>query len=416
MLNIACIGVGGKGSSDTDQAGKHGNIVAICDIDDGNLAAKAEKFPRAKKYNDFRMMFDAMHQGIDAVVVSTPDHTHAVAAVQAMKLGKHVYCQKPLTHSVHEARLMRETARAHKVATQMGNQGTADPGFRRGIEMIRAGAIGAVREVHVWTNRPIWPQAPMITARPRESSPVPNGIHWYLFLGPAPDRPYHKATYHPFAWRGWWDFGTGALGDMACHTANLPFLALKLEYPSSVSAESGDLNAETYPAWARVVYEFPAREELPPLRLTWYEGRRDGKRVLPPTELTHGMTMSDSGSLLVGDQGVLYSPHDYGAHWHLLPEEKFRDYQGPPESLPRLADTHDDDENMKIEWLRACRGGTPAMSNFDYAGILTEAVLLGNLAIRAGKKIEWDGPRLRVANDNDANQHLRFPYRAGWSL
>ena len=220
-LRIACIGVGGKGSSDTDQAGNYGDIVAICDIDDKRLASKAQKFPKAKTYNDYRKLLDELHAQIDAVVVSTPDHTHAPAAVRAMRLGKHVYCQKPLTHTVSEARLMRDTARQYKVMTQMGNQGTADPGFRRGVEIIQAGAIGPVREVHVWTNRPFkyWKQAPDIVARPSEMPPVTPHVHWDLFLGTAPERPYHP-VYHPHDWRGWWDFGTGSLGDMACHTTN----------------------------------------------------------------------------------------------------------------------------------------------------------------------------------------------------
>ena len=351
-INIACIGVGGKGSSDTDHAALFGNIVALCDIDDRHLEKKAAKFPNAKKYNDYRQMLDDMEKEIDAVTVSTADHSHAPASVMAMKMQKHVYCQKPLTHDVHEARVMRETAAHYQVATQMGNQGTASNGLRRAVEVIRAGAIGPVREVHVWTNRPIWPQAPKVTARAK-SSPVPNHVHWYLFLGSAPDRPYNHA-YHPFAWRGWWDFGTGALGDMGCHTANMPFMALKLLYPTSIVAESGEVNPETYPAWAKVSYEFPARDEMPPVKLTWYEGRKNGERVLPPAELTRGQKMSDSGSLLVGDKGILFSPDDYGEHWKLLPEKQFQDYEGPPQTLPRNGKG---DAGMKQEWIAAIKAG-----------------------------------------------------------
>ena len=272
---------------------------------------------------------------IDAVVVSTPDHTHAAAAVMAMRLGKPVYCQKPLAHSPYEARLMRETAAERKVATQMGNQGTSHPGFRSGIELIRSGVVGPVREVHVWTNRPFkyWKQAPDIVARPKEV-PVPPHVAWDLFLGPAPERPYNP-VYHPHDWRGWWDFGTGALGDMGCHTANLPFMALKLGLPTRVSAESGEVNPETYPAWATITYEFPARGDLPPVKLTWYEGARDGKRHLPPSELFQGKTPSDSGSLLVGEKGSIFSPSDYGSEQVVLgadrPEEK------PPEDRRREA-------------------------------------------------------------------------------
>jgi predicted dehydrogenase len=411
-LNIACIGVGGKGSSDTDQAANHGTIVALCDIDDKPLNAKAQKFPKAKKYNDFRKMFDEMAKDIDAVTVSTPDHTHAPASMMAMKLGKHVYCQKPLTHDVHEARVMRETAAKYKVATQMGNQGTAENGLRRAVEIIRAGAIGSVREVHVWTNRPIWPQAPSVTSRPRETPPIPPHVHWDEFLGPAPERPYSPA-YHPFAWRGWWDFGTGALGDMACHTANMAFMALKLGYPISVVAECDDINPETYPGWAIIHYQFPARGDMPPVKLTWYEGKRAGEKVLPPAELRKGQKPSDSGSLLVGDKGILYSPNDYGASYKLLPEKDFEGYQGPPETLPRNGRG---DDGMKAEWVAAIKGGPPAMSNFDYAGMLTETVLLGNVAMRVGKKIEWDGPNLKAKNCPEADQFIRREYRRGWSL
>src|SRR6516225_8862688 len=241
-------------------------------------------------------MFEELGKGIDAITVSTPDHTHAPASIMAMKLGKHVYCQKPLTHSVFEARLMRETATAQKVATQMGNQGTAENGLRQACEVIRSGAIGPVREAHVWTNRPVWPQAPQIMARPKESQPVPKYLHWDQWLGTAPERPYHhgtdyankRGTYHDFNWRGWWDFGTGALGDMACHTANMAFLALKLGYPTSVFAECGDLNPETFPSWATVNLEFPARGDMPPVKFFWYEGKRGGKKNLPPIELLKG--------------------------------------------------------------------------------------------------------------------------------
>ena len=248
-IAFAGIGVGGKGSGDIDQAGNLGDVVAICDIDLGHLDAKAQKFPKAKKYKDFRKMLEEMHTEIDAVTISTPDHTHAPAGLMAMSLGKHVYCQKPLTHSVYEARRMGQAARQYNVTTQMGNQGTASDGLRKGVEVIQSGAIGPVREVHVWTNRPVWPQAPSITARPPEAMAVPNHVDWYLFLGPAPDRPYHNA-YHPFKWRGWWDFGTGAIGDMSCHTANLAFMALKLGHPLSIEAlDHGPINQETFPAW-----------------------------------------------------------------------------------------------------------------------------------------------------------------------
>ena len=413
-LNIACIGVGGKGSSDTDQAGNHGNIVALCDIDDNTLKGKGEKYPKAKKYNDYRKMFDEMAKGIDAVTVSTPDHSHTLPSMIAMQLGKHVYCQKPLTHTVFEARQMREAARKYKVATQMGNQGTAENGLRRAVEIIQAGVIGNVSQIHVWTNRPVWPQAPGVTKRP-EPSPCPEHIHWDLFLGPAPERPFAKG-YHPFNWRGWWDFGTGALGDMACHTANMAFMACKLGHPTTIVAEAGTLNPETYPAWARITYEFPARGGLPPLKMFWYEGKKDGKKVLPPDELLAKVlkpeqNLADSGSLLVGDKGILFSPNDYGAKYVLFPEEAFKEYKGPE---PTMVRNGKGDDGMKSEWVAAIKGGPPSLSNFEYAGMLTEAVLLGNVAIRVGKKLEWDGPGLKVTNCPEAEQYVKTEYRKGW--
>lgn len=416
-IRIACIGVGGKGSSDTDHAGNYGDIVALCDIDDKRLAAKAEKFPQAKRYNDYRKLLDEMHGQIDAVVVSTPDHTHAPAAVRAMRLGKHVYCQKPLTHSVAEARLMRDTARQFKVATQMGNQGTAESGFRRGVEILQSGVLGAVREVHVWTNRPFkyWKQAPDIVARPTEIPPVPAHVHWNLFLGTAPERPYHP-VYHPHDWRGWWDFGTGSLGDMACHTTNLPFMGLKLGYPTRVSAVSGEINPETYPAWATITYEFPARGELPPLKLTWYEGARDGERNLPSAELLLGETASSSGALVIGEKGALFSPNDYGAKQKLLPEKQFAGYQPPEPTLPRLEGERGGDDNHKAEWVRAIRGGSPAMSNFDYAAVLTETMLLGNVAVRLGQSLDYDADQVRVTNCAEAEALIKPPYRKGWEI
>jgi predicted dehydrogenase len=438
-LNFACIGVGGKGDSDSSHVARLGNVVAICDIDDNTLNKKANSkerrsgeqlFLKAKKYHDFRKMFDEMGKEIDAVTVSTPDHTHAIASVTAMKLGKHVYCQKPLTHSVYEARLMRETAERHKVATQMGNQGTASNGLRRGVELIRSGVIGPVHEVHVWTNRPIWPQgtdAILKVSSTRTAAlaalhgktpisvhgpAVPSHVHWDLFLGPAPVRPYDP-IYHPFSWRGWWDFGTGALGDMACHTANLPFMALKLGYPTSVQAESGDINPETYPTWAKITFQFPARGELPPVKLVWYEGHNEGGRILPPEKYTKGQRVSNSGSLMVGEKGILFSPNDYGERYVLLPQKDFEGYKGPPETLPRNGKG---DVGQKEEWVAAIRGGRPAMSNFNYAALLTEAILLGDVAMRVGKKLEWDGPNMRVTNTSEAEQYIKPHFREGWTL
>lgn len=410
---MASIGVGGKGGSDSSQAGELGDMVALCDIDDNTLRSRAQKSPRAVLYNDFRVMLEEMDKSIDAVTISTPDHTHAPAALMAMRLGKHVYCQKPLTHTVYEARLMRETAQGYKVATQMGNQGTAENGLREAVEVIRSGAIGPVREAHVWTNRPVWPQAPGVVSRPTERPAVPAHVHWDAFLGPAKYRPYHGA-YHPFKWRGWWDFGTGALGDMACHTANMAFMALDLGYPDSVYAENGPLNPETYPAWATVKFQFPARGYLPPVDFYWYEGKLpNGEKNLPPKELFHGNEPPGSGSLLVGDKGILYSPNDYGARYKLLPEDQFEGYEKPAPSLPRNGRG---DKGMKEEWVAAIKGGRPAMSNFNYAGLLTETILLGNIAMRSNKKLLWDGPKLKFSNSSSANQYLHKVYRDGWEL
>jgi hypothetical protein len=417
-LNIAGIGVGGQGAGDIGAVSSQ-NIVALCDVDDKRAGKTYEDFPKAKRYHDFRKMLEEQ-KDIDAVVVATPDNTHAVASIMAMKLGKHVYCEKPLTHDVYEARQMREIARKYKVATQMGNQGTSSSDLRRAAELIQDGVIGPVKEVHVWTDRPIWPQGAK-TSPPGEK--VPATLQWDLWLGPAPERPYNHA-YVPFAWRGWWDFGTGALGDMACHTMNLPYLALKLGSPSSLVAESSDFSVEaTYPTWAMVHYDFPARGEMPPVRLTWYEGHRDGKRVLPPEELQTKVEMvkrgkkgkepdklPPSGVLMIGAKGILYSPHDYGGHSFIIRDGDVEELHGDPQKLPRSP-------GHQAEWIRAAKGGTPAMSNFDYAGMLTETVLLGNVAIRArGKKLEWNGPEMKITNVAEANDFLRREYRTGWSL
>ncbi len=438
-VNVASIGVGGKGDSDSDHAGKYGNLVAICDVDEGSLNKKAEKFPKAKKFTDYRKMLDAMGKEIEAVTVSTPDHQHFHATQLFIGAGKHCYTQKPMTHDVWEARQLRELANKHKVATQMGNQGTAGDGFRKGVEVIRSGALGDIKEVHVWTNRPIWPQAPKVTARPSKEDPVPSTLHWDEWLGTAPTRPYVKGVYHAFNWRGWWDFGTGALGDMGCHTANLPFMALKLEYPTSFRGESEDLNPETYPGWARVNYEFPARGSMPPVKVVWYEGRKDGKLVHPPEDLQEkvlpeykkilaeraekekkkfdpekSIALNNSGSLVVGTKGILYSPHDYGEEWVLLPVEQYKGHKDPEKTLARNGKG---DDGQKIEWLAACKGGPAAFSNFNYAGLLTEFILLGNVAIKhAGQKLEWDGPGMKVTNVAAANKLLRREYRKGWEV
>jgi predicted dehydrogenase len=432
-LNIACVGVGGKGKGDTEQAARVGRVVAVCDIDQVRLDEMAGKQKEAKKYNDYRELLHELGNQVDAVIVSTPDHTHAPAAVMAMRMGKHVYCQKPLAHSVWEARLMRETARQKGVCTQMGNQGTADSGFRGAVELVRSGALGEVKEVHVWTNRPFnyWKQAPDIVARSQESVPIPSHVHWDLFLGTAPERPYNP-VYHPHNWRGWWDFGTGALGDMACHTTNLPFMALQLGLPVRVSAKSGEINPETYPAWATITYEFPARGNLPPVKLTWYEGAKDGKRNLPPSSIfpDRGLAPSDSGSVIVGSRYRMYSPNDYGAKQVVWPKEGYVELKAPEQTLPRHERGRDIDANQKREWVTAIRAGKPAMalSNFDYAATLTESMLLGNIATRSGKAIEgtkkpeWAGaidynPETgEITNNSEASRYLKSYFRKGWEI
>jgi predicted dehydrogenase len=404
-LNIALVGVGGRGADNLKTVGGQGqNVIALCDVDDHRLDQAAKGHPRARTFHDFRRMFDELHRQIDAVVVSTPDHTHAVVAKAALDLGKHVYCEKPLTHSIHEARVLAESAARHKVATQMGNAGHSSEGTRRVVEAIRAGAIGPVREVHAWTNRPIWPQGIDL---PADRTPVPSYLHWDLWLGPAPERPYHPA-YHPFKWRGWWDFGTGALGDMGCHIIDAAFWALDLRSPRSVEAESPPAHdhPETAPKWSIVRYEFPAQGDRPPVKLTWYDG---GK--LPPLDLFDGHTPAkgSSGSIFVGEKGRLLVRREQGRSYTLLPERDFTGFVEPGPTLPRSPGHH-------AEWIEACKTGKPTGTSFDYSGPLTELVLLGNVALRAGRRIEWDGATMRPTNGSIDDLFIHRDNRAGWSL
>ena len=430
-LSIAWIGVGGKGSSDVDQAGNVGRVAAICDTDENIMANKAEKFPDAEQFTDYRELIDKMGDKVDAIGISTPDHNHFAAAMLAIKKGKHVYCQKPLTYTVWEARQLREAAKKFGVKTQMGNQGSATPGLRKGVEYIQAGVIGKVKEIHVWTNRPVWPQAPDVMQRPPAKDP-PKHLHWDNWLGPAPERPYGeyesndvggkrsgKGAYHSFNWRGWWDFGTGALGDMACHTANLAFAGTKLGYPTSVKGECGDLNPETYPSWGRVVWNYPDG-----VKFHWYEGRMLGYLVQPDKSLFKGIAFDgdknkfpNSGALVVGENGALFQTDDYGDAWRLLPEDKFKDAKGPEQTLKRFEDKNQD-QNMKKEWASAIRGEIDkTFSNFDYAGVLTEATLLGNIAIRnRGQELKWDGEAMKFTNNEEANKWLRRQPRSGWDV
>ena len=407
-LNVAGIGCGGKGQSDVAGMASE-NIVALCDVDWGRANRNMKRFAKARKFKDFRVMLQEMEQEIDAVTVSTPDHVHAPAAIMAMKMGKHCFTQKPLAHSLYEARLMAETARKHKVATVMGIQGHCSEHIRLECEFIWAGLIGQVREVHIWTNRPIW--YTQGRGRPTHTDPVPEGLDWDQWLGPAPVRPYvhriqvdgkDRECYHPFAWRGWWDFGTGALGDIGCHALDHPFWALKLCQPTHIEAQTSPVNDETFPSWSIVTYQFPARGDLPPLKLVWYDG---GKKPPRPPELEPDRQLGGNGTLWVGDKGTMLGSR-------VIPEAKFKALlKTPPDkTLPRSPGIYE-------EFKRACRGGEPCGANFpDYAGPLTEIVLAGNLAVKTGKPIEWDGKRLKCTNHPEVNQFIHREYRKGWSL
>ena len=394
-LNVGVIGVAGQGAYDMHEvAAAAANIVALCDVDENRAGKARERFPRATFHTDFRKLLD--QKGLDAVVIATPDHTHAVATMAALKAGLHVYCEKPLTHTVAEARAVAETAARQKRVTQMGTQIHAGENYRRVVELIRGGAIGPVREVHVWCAKS-WGGGD----RPKETPPVPAGLHYDLWLGPAPYRPYHPA-YIPFHWRRWWDFGGGTLADMACHYMDLPFWALGLRHPQAVAAEgSSPVHPETAAQWLIVRYEFPARGEQPPVRLTWYDG---GKR---PKLFAEGKLPAwGDGVLFVGDKGMLLA--DYNGR-RLLPEAQFTGFVPPKPSIPKSIGHH-------REWVEACKGGGRTTCNFDYSGALTEAVLLGNVSYRLGRPLTWDAARLRATDAPEAEQYLRREYRKPWTL
>jgi predicted dehydrogenase len=415
-LNIAAVGVGGMGGNYVAGCASE-NIVALCDVDDQYAANIHRRYPKAKTYRDYRVMLD-QQKDIDAVIIGTPDHTHAFIAMAAMRLGKHVYCAKPLTRTLREARTVTETARAMKVATQMSVQSCGSEDACATAEWVRSGVIGAVREVQVWTNRPIWPQA---LTRPADKPPVPAGLDWDLWLGPAPERPYHP-IYHPFRFRGWVDFGTGALGDMACHTFHVIFQALKLGAPVSAQASAPghqqDVEyfpggyrprradySETYPAASIVTWEFPARGELPPVRMTWYDGGLTPPR---PRDLDADLAWPTEGLYFVGDQGVLWSGFSGGPR--LLSESLRKSFVKPPKTLPRTADHYK-------EWVTAAKGGPPAACNFDFGGLLTETALLGVVAQRLpGQLLAWDAANLKITNNERANRLVDQPCRTGWAL
>jgi predicted dehydrogenase len=401
-LNIAGIGIGGRGAGDLQEVESQ-NIVALCDVDWRQAAGAFKRYPNAKKYKDFREMLDKEDKNIDAVIVATPDHVHAVASMAAIKRGKHVYCEKPLAHSIYEIRKVTEAAREAKVATQLGNQAQADEGIRLVCEFIWAGAIGPVREVHSWCNRPISPRG---LDRPTDTPPVPEGLDWDLWLGPAKWRPYHP-WYLPFSWRGWWDFGTGVLGDIGCHQFAPIYRALKLGYPISVEACSSGVNEETAPLASIIRYDFPARGDMPPMKLTWYDG---GLMPARPAELEDARRFGDADdNLYVGDKGKMLSHR-------LLPESRNAEYGKPPKVLPRSPGHHQ-------EWLNACKGGEPAGSNFNVSGPMAEVVMLGNIAVRMGQqlyekglKLYYDGPKMEITNLPEANKYIRPEFREGWTL
>lgn len=399
--------------------------MALCDVDRRTLDARAEKYPEARRFQDYRVMFEKMEKDFDAVIVSAPDHIHAPAGVQAMKMGKHCFAQKPLTHSVYEARQMREVAREKGVATQMGNQGSAADGLRRAVEVIQSGIIGKPLELHVWSNRPVWPQG---VHRPTAVDPVPETLDWDLWLGPASFRPYKNGTYHAFAWRGWHDFGTGALGDMACHTVNMPFRALKLGYPSVVECEAtSDLYPETYPKTSRIRFEFPERDGLPPLKFWWYDGNPGDNEISalrPDPSLTREIValqgnLPVSGCLIIGDRGRLFSPDDYGSQFFVqLDGESVLSPGADHEACKAVAQTIPRSKGHYQEWIDAIRGGAPAYSNFDVAAYLTEIILLGCVAMRVGvgQRLDWDGPAMKARNTSVADQFVRREYRRGWDM
>ena len=425
-LNIASIGAGGMARANIDNCSGYSNapkdekgnvdtsalngenIVALCDADYRRAADGFKIYPKAKRYEDFRKMLEKEGKNIDAVIVACPDHIHAAASIMAMKMGKGVYCQKPLTHSVYEARRMAEVAKQTGVATQMGNQGHSDEQIRLEREWIQDGAIGKVHTVYAWTNRPVWPQG---IGRPSETPPVPAGLDWDLWLGPAPKRPYNPA-YLPFVWRGWMDFGTGALVDMGCHIIYHAYYALGLTAPTAVEAYSSARvvenwrvmeNNETYPDASIVRYEFGARGDQPAVTLTWFDG---GLKPPTPAGLGKGRTMPDGGVIFVGEKGAMMEGR-------LIPEQRMREYQRPAKTIPRVKNGSAGHEQ---NWIEACKGGPAACSNFSYAGPLTEAVLLGNVSLRLGRRIEWDSANAKVTNVPEANELIKRVYRPGWSL
>jgi len=410
-LNIAIIGAGGRGGSNLADVAKTENIVAVCDVFEPSVESAAKKHPGARKFADFRRLYEH-EKDFDAVVVSTCEHTHAFATLPALKLGKHVYCEKPLTYNIWEARVIREAAAKAKVATQMGTQIHAGDNYRRVVELIQTGAIGPVREVHVWVGRAWGWQSPEAAARnkdivsvrdrPPGSSPVPKGLDWDLWLGPAPERPFHEVYFPGPKWYRWWDFGNGTMSDLGSHWNDLPFWALKLQAPLAIEAGGPPPHPEIAPASMHATYEYGARGDAPPLRLTWHQGEDK-----PAIWLEGGIPKWESGVLFIGSNGRMLLSNYF--KYVLLPEKEFADFKRPEPFIPKSLGHHE-------EWIHACKMGTPTTCNFEYAGWLTEANHLGNVAYRAGKKLEWDPASLRAKNAPEADRFIRREYRKGWSL
>jgi predicted dehydrogenase len=409
-LNIACIGVGGVGKGNTSALAELGeNIYALCDVDEEYAAQTLYSYPKAKRYVDFREMLE-QEKEIDAVMVATPDNTHAAIAIHAMQMGKHAFVQKPLTRTIYEARRMAQVAKETGVATQMGNQGHAFDGTYDIVEWIRQGAIGQVSEVDCWTDRPRgwWPQGADVS-RPDEIPVVPYTMHWDLWVGPSPYRPYHP-DYAPFAWRGRWDFGSGALGDMGAHIMDQPYWALELGMPAKVHASSTPMNNEAFPIATSVHYEFPENANRPAVKLNWYDG---GLMPPRPQELENGLPMGASGGGMIfhGSKGKLMADF-YGNNPRFIPES-YKEEVGPPkQTMERSPGIHE-------EWVAACKGNGKTSSNFEYAAALTETMLIGNMAVRfsdRNQKLEWDAQNMRVTNLKDANEWLdrRNDFRTGW--
>jgi len=406
-LNIACCGVGGRGYEGAVQELRGENLVAFCDVDDERAAKAFGEFPAVPRFRDFRVMLDKMDKQIDAVTVAVPDHMHFPIAMAAIALGKHVFVEKPLAHTVAETRKLAQAARAKGVATQMGNQGHAMNGVRMLKEWMDAGVLGEVRELQSWTDRPEWPQGVKAPDHSRMMPVVQPTLSWDLWLGVAKAREYDPA-YLPFVWRGFWDFGCGALGDMGCHVMDGAYWALGLTAPTSVEATSANQTEISAPTSSVVRFDFPARGSMPPLRWTWYDG---GMMPPLPPELEEGRALPEDGTLIIGSKATVVADVFYES-LRIIPEAKMKEQVAglPPKRLPRVAGGH------FAEWVRACKGGTPAGSNFDYSSRLTESVLLGNIAIRTSRRIEWDSASMRVTNLASANELVASHYRPGFGV